>query len=46
MDILWAARQMSVQLKSRGYHVGRRRAGRCMKEIYAKQDHAGKVGQF
>ncbi len=29
----WGARQMSVQLKNRGYHVGRRKACRYMNEM-------------
>ena len=29
----WGARQMSAQLKLRGYHVGRRKAGRYMREM-------------
>ena len=30
----WGARQMSAQLKARGYHVGRRKARRYMNEMY------------
>ena len=30
----WGARQMSAQLKLRGYQVGRRKAGRYMREIH------------
>ena len=29
----WGARQMSVQLKNRGYQVGCRKAGRYMNEM-------------
>lgn len=29
----WGARQMSAQLKARGYHVGRRKARRYMNEM-------------
>ena len=29
----WGARQMSAQLKTRGYHVGRRKTRRCMNEM-------------
>ena len=29
----WGTRQMSAQLKSRGYHVGRRKARRYMNEM-------------
>ena len=40
----WGARQMSAQLKARGYHVGRRKARRYMNEmdiypIYPKMNH-------
>ena len=34
---IWGARQMSVQLKLRGYQVGRRKAGRYMREMDIKQ---------
>ena len=30
----WGARQMSAQLKLRGYQIGRRKAGRYMREIH------------
>ena len=33
-QLAWGARQMSAQLKLRGYQVGRRKAGRYMREIH------------
>lgn len=46
----WGARQMSAQMKARGYHVGRRKAGRYMKEmdiypIYPKMDLSKRMQQ-
>ena len=46
----WGARQMSAQLKLRGYHVGRRKAGRCMREmdispIYPKMNLSKRMKQ-
>ena len=46
----WGARQMSAQLKLRGYHVGRRKAGRCMCEmdispIYPKMNLSKRMKQ-
>jgi putative transposase len=34
---IWGARQMSAQLKLRGYQVGRRNAGRYMREMDIRQ---------
>lgn len=46
----WGARQMSAQLKLRGYHVGRRKAGRYMREmditpIYPKMNLSKRMKQ-
>ena len=46
----WGARQMSAQLKLRGYHVGRRKAGRYMCEmditpIYPKMNLSKRMKQ-
>ena len=46
----WGARQMSAQLKLRGYQVGRRKAGRCMREmdispIYPKMNLSKRMKQ-
>ena len=46
----WGARQMSAQLKLRGYQVGRRKAGRYMREmditpIYPKMNLSKRVKQ-
>ena len=46
----WGARQMSAQLKSRGYHVGRRKARRYMNEmdiypIYPKMNLSKRMQQ-
>ena len=46
----WGARQMSAQLKNRGYHVGRRKARRYMNEmdiypIYPKMNLSKRVQQ-
>ena len=46
----WAARQMSAQLKLRGYQVGRRKAGRYMREmditpIYPKMNLSKRMKQ-
>ena len=46
----WGARQMSAQLKLRGYHVGRRKASRYMREmditpIYPKMNLSKRVKQ-
>ena len=47
----WGARQMSAQLKNRGYHVGRRKARRYMNEmdiypIYPNPDKPEKLFLF
>ena len=47
----WGARQMSVQLKNRGYQVGCRKAGRYMNEmdiypIYPNPDKPEKLFLF
>ena len=46
----WGARQMSAQLKARGYHVGRRKARRYMNEmdiypIYPKMNLSKRMQQ-
>ena len=46
----WGARQMSAQLKNRGYHVGRRKARRYMNEmdicpIYPKMNLSKRMQQ-
>lgn len=46
----WGARQMSAQLKLRGYHIGRRKAGRYMREmditaIYPKMNLSKRMKQ-
>ena len=46
----WGARQMSAQLKARGYHVGRRKTRRYMKEmdiypIYPKMNLSKRMQQ-
>ena len=46
----WGARQMSAQLKLRGYQVGRRKAGRYMREmditpIYPKMNLSKRMKQ-
>ena len=46
----WGARQMSAQLKLRGYHVGRRKTGRYMREmditaIYPKMNLSKRMKQ-
>ena len=46
----WGARQMSAQLKLRGYNVGRRKAGRYMREmditpIYPKMNLSKRMKQ-
>lgn len=46
----WGARQMSAQLKSRGYHVGRRKARRYMNDmdinpIYPKMNLSKRMQQ-
>lgn len=48
--LTWGARQMSAQLKLRGYHVGRCRAGRYMCEmditpIYPKMNLSKRMKQ-
>ena len=46
----WGARQMSAQLKARGYHIGRRKTRRYMKEmdiypIYPKMNLSKRMQQ-
>lgn len=46
----WGARQMSAQLKLRGYQIGRRKAGRYMREmditpIYPKMNLSKRMKQ-
>ena len=46
----WGARQMSAQLKARGYHVGRRKTRRYMNEmdiypIYPKMNLSKRMQQ-